>query len=333
MISVIIISYNSLEYLSDCFNSVLPQLTHGDELIVIDNASSDGSQNFIRHSFPQALFVESKVNLGYAKAANLGIRESSGDYILILNPDAVLGENYIAEAIQALDRQPRAAGISGKTYQLNSGNQGKPSVIDSVGLAGSKGRQFLDMGAAVNDDGQFSAEGEIFGICGHCSIFRRVALEDALIEDEYFDEDFFMYKEDVDICWRLRLFGWIFWYSPSAIAYHRRGTGILARNGLANTLHARQTLNQIQKYYSFRNHRLMLIKNEFWGSFAPDSAFIIFRELGATAWLLVRETRNASALIDVFRLLPKTLQKRRAIMIKRQVNGKQILPWLRGRWG
>ena len=154
-----------------------------------------------------------------------------------------------------------------------------------------------------------------------------------MIEGECFDEDFFMYKEDVDLCWRLRLLGWAFCYTPRAIAYHKRGTGIFARRGVMQSIRGRQTLNPMQQYYSFRNHRLMLVKNEYWATFLPDFFFIAIREAASLAWLLIREPGNAHVVFDVIRVLPRMIRKRRMLMQRRQVSARALLPWLRGYWG
>ena len=89
----------------------------------------------------------------------------------------------------------------------------------------------------------------------------------------------------------------------------------------------------MQQYYSFRNHRLMQVKNECWGTLLPDLPFIVVREFGSLAWLLLREPKNAGVLIDLLRSLPKTFRKRRVIMRRRRAAARSLRPWLRGRWG
>src|SRR5439155_16165933 len=136
------------------------------------------------------------------------------EYVLVLNPDTVLRPNFIEELIHALDARPDAASASGKLLRMDS------TTIDSTGIVMLRSQRHLDRGADEPDIGQFDKPEDIFGASGAAAMYRRPALEDARIDDEYFDEDFFAYREDADLAWRLRLLGWNSIYVPSAVALH-----------------------------------------------------------------------------------------------------------------
>jgi GT2 family glycosyltransferase len=159
-------------------------------------------------------------------------------------------------------------------------------------------------------------------------LFRKSALIDSKIEDEYFDEMFFMYKEDVDICWRLRLLGWIFIYTPRAIAYHVRGTGVQDRTNILGIISARKKLNRTQKYYSFKNHQLMLFKNELIAPSKKGVIYIAIREIAILFWILIMEPYNLRVILELCKELPLALRKREVIMKRKRILANEIGQWL-----
>ena len=328
MITVVIIGYNNYWHLRKCLESVISQIDIRLEIIYIDNNSNDESVEYIDKNYPQVRIVENNKNLGYGKAANLGIDLAKYDYVLILNPDMILEPSYIRRAMAELLRHDKAAGVGGKIYKYDFMSEVRTNIIDTIGLISLKGRQFIDGGAGVVDKGQFEISMEIFGVSGNCVLFRKLALIDARIEDEYFDEMFFMYKEDVDICWRLRLLGWIFVYTPSAIAYHVRGTGVQDRTNILGIISARKKLNRAQKYYSFKNHQLLLVKNELIAASKKGLIYIAIREIAMLFWILIMEPYNLRVILELCKQLPLALGKREVIMKRKRILSDEIGPWL-----
>jgi len=250
--TIIIIGYNTRSYLKTCLDSVYCQTTRDIEIIYIDNNSEDNSTEFIVEHYPKVKIVQNNSNTGYAKAANQGIELSQGDYVMILNPDVILEPDYTINSITALIKNPKAAAVCGKNYKYDFDQGKKTNIIDTVGLVAFRSRRFLDNGSGLIDNNQFEKPTEVFGVSGNCAIFRKTALEDAKMGGEYFDHDFYMYKEDVDMCWRLRLFGWTFIYTPDAIAHHKRGTGVKNRLTLKATIEGRVEMDDFQRFDSFK---------------------------------------------------------------------------------
>jgi GT2 family glycosyltransferase len=331
MISVIIIGHNSCRYLEQSLPALVAQKRQISEIIYIDNNSDDFSINYIMKKYPPILIVKNEINTGFAKAANQGIELAKGEYILLLNPDVILGETYIENALSALINNSDAAAVNGKTLKYDFNISRKSNIIDTIGIVGLSGRRFLDNGAGIEDQNQFEKPMEIFGVSGHCPLFRKKALNDARIGNEIFDENFFMYKEDVDLCWRLRLFGWKFFYTPDAVAYHKRGTNVVKRQSLLESIKARQKLNKFQKYYSFKNHKLMLIKNEFMETLKKDFIKIIVKEFGTFVWTIIFEPLTLKAYLEFLVQLPSTLEKRSQIMKRVRIKPNEIYPWLNAR--
>lgn len=364
-IAIIIIHYNTPEYLEGCLSQIYKQSYKNIDIYLIDNNSTNrkGFKKIKENRRPNLKIIENQENLGYAKAANQGIHlAKDADYVVITNPDILYSPSYFEKIVHRAEREnalstshvantPQAsstphiantsrssasthrplAGITGKVYKYDFKNKRPTRIIDTVGLYISKSLRITDGAQGVEDKGQFDKEKEVFGISGACPMYSRKALEAARINstkddiDEYFDEDFFMYKEDVDLSWRLQILGYKFLYYPKAVAFHGRGTGVVQRKTLRQIVKNRKTLNKFQKYYSYRNHNLTLFKNLTWGNYLKNFAHIVSTKLLKTAYVLIYEPHVLKSLIDYVKLRPKMRKKRRIIMRKKKKNATKII--------
>lgn len=219
LVSVIILNWNGKEYIQTCLDTVLSQNYSSLEVIVVDNASNDGSPELIKRSYPDIELIENKQNVGFGGGNNIGIRRARGDYILILNNDAELGEGCIRAMKKALDRYPDCGSCASKINFKNS-----PQTIDAAGITVfpdglSSGRGRFECGSL------FEKEEKVFSASGCCALFRKEMLEDIKVGDEYYDEDFFAYADDTDLGWRAQLRRWECIYTPEARAYHLHSAG------------------------------------------------------------------------------------------------------------
>lgn len=331
IVSVIIIGYNSMKYLSSCMESLLKQTRKDIEIIFLDNDSTDGSFEYFTKNHPALTAVKNSQNLGYAAAGNQGIRMAKGKYVMVVNPDIIFEKEYVERCVQKMEESPDTGAIGGKVYKYNFENNHKTRFIDTVGIFCYRNRRFIDDGQGLEDRGQFDAEKEVFGVSGACPVYRKEALDQIKYKDEYFDENFFMYKEDIDISWRLRLAGWTCRYLPSAVANHGRGTGVLKRFTHLEVAKNRSRLNKKQKYLSFRNQRLMQLKNELPLNFFKDLFPILWKEILVCGYVLFREPYLIGAWFDMLGKIPSTLKKRADIMKKRKVGAREMGRWLGGR--
>jgi len=337
-ISLILINYNGTKYIKKCIDSLLNQTHKNFHIYFIDNVSTDNSISLTKNLYKQnqkITIIENKENTGYVGGANQGCDisfENKSKYLMILNPDIVFDENYIEKAITCLDRNPMTAAFTGKIRRYDFDKDIKTNYIDTVGLYCFPNRRIVDYGQGQEDKGQFEKEKEIFGVSGACPIYRLKALEDIAVpvkkSREIFDNDFFMYKEDVDISWRLHLRDWSIHYDPAAIAYHGRGTGILKEFSHKSIYKNRRNASSLAKYHAYKNQRLMQIKNEIWGNLIRDIFPILWKEILITGYILFREPKLLKATFHLLRQIPSAFKKRKYIQEHCKVNAKHMERWL-----
>ena len=336
-VSVTLVTFNGERWLPDCLASLRAQTASGIELLVVDNASTDGTAALLADTirdWPGARLTVLTENLGFAVAHDIAIAESRGRFVLVLNQDVMLEPDFVAAALPAF-ADPRVGAVQAKLLRL--ADRGLPLPrFDSTGLMASASRRIVSRGQGIPDDGRYDEPGEVFGADGPAPIYRRAALDDARVPDdagrlEVFDGSFFMYKEDVDLAWRLRLLGWRTRYEPAAVGWHARGTGAggQTRTDLQIIRETRRNPMWIKRL-SWRNQRLIQVKNDL-----PDAVFaalpaIAGRELRAMAWLLVVEPQRLGALVDTARMLPSALRKRRWIMARRRATAAEMRHWFGG---
>lgn len=335
-ISIILIHYSTPQYLRTCLGSIFAQ-TYGDvEVFFIDNNSPDASGlEYVKKEYgnkENLKIVANAENLGYAKAANQGIKmaiekENPSDYIVITNPDIIYTPEYFEKIIARIRKDPKIAAITGKVLKFDFEKKEKTRTIDTVGLFAYKNRRIVDRGQGLTDEGQYDKEEEVFGVSGACPLYRREALEDVKVMGEYFDEDFFMYKEDVDLSWRFLLYGWKNFYYPEAVAYHGRGTGVLDRNSTTKAIRHRGRLSKFQKKYSFRNQLLMEKKNELVGTFFSDFFPIMLKKILTPFYITFCEPYLWGSYIAHLRKLPRILKKRAIIMKNKRISDEEMKKW------
>jgi GT2 family glycosyltransferase len=308
-VSIVILNWNCKRFLRGCLDSVLNQTLDATEIILMDNASSDGSAAWVRDHYPDLRMIENTDNLGFARAHNLGIRETSGTYYLPLNPDVILTPTYVAEMVAALDEERDVGSATGKIYFMDA--DGNPTRrLYTTGHLLTKNRKPSNRGYKREDVGQYENRDYVFGVNGSCPLYCRAMLEDVAIYGQYFDETFFLYGDDYDLGWRAQLLGWKALYVPQAIAYHRgKGSG-----GLNTPF--------IQSQYA-RNRYLEIFKNDIASHFAMDLPYILLYELLWQAYILLTSPRrtiaNLKAIVDFLRLLPQARRMRREIQARRVV--------------
>jgi GT2 family glycosyltransferase len=211
LVSVVIPNFNGMRYLDRCLSSLSQQTYRDFEVIVVDNASSDGSVECLTARFPWVKVIENKVNLGFAAGTNVGIRQSRGDFILTLNNDTSVDCHFIEYLIKPM--------LDGSVGSCASKMLFPDGRINSTGICISRSGAAWDRGMFEPDEGQYDSAEEIFGPCAGAALYRKRMLDDIGL----FDEDFFLYMEDVDLAFRAQLAGWRCDYVPSAKVIHLHG--------------------------------------------------------------------------------------------------------------
>ncbi len=337
-ISIIVINYSNTQYLPTCLDAIFAQTYKNLEVIFIDNNSPDPTWKDLLNekysAYSNLKIIANADNLGYAKAANQGIKialedKVPADYVVITNPDIIYTPTYFETVIERIEKDPGIAAITGKVYKYDFDRHKPTNIIDTVGIFAYRNRRFIDDGQGLIDDGQFDEETEVFGVSGACPLYRATALKDVKIFDEYLDEDFFMYKEDVDLSWRFLLYGWKSIYYPKAIAYHGRGTGVFRRFFGKEVLSNRNKLSQFQKKFSFKNQHLMESKNELWGNFFRDLLPILFKRIAMLGYITIKEPYLWKSYFQYLKQLPSILKKRKIIMKNKKVTAKEMAKWFK----
>jgi GT2 family glycosyltransferase len=223
-VSVIIPNYNGLRFLPVCLGALEAQTypVSRTEGIVVDDASTDGSVAFVREHFPRVRVVETARNIGMAAACNAGAADARGDLLVMLNNDTDPEPGWLAALAAAAQANPRAGAIASKMLLFDR----RDTLHNAGDVMGADGIP-RNRGVWERDEGQYDADVTVFGGCGGGVAYRREAWQAA----GGFDERLFMYLEDVDLAWRLRLLGWEALFAPDARLYHHlsaTGGGALA---------------------------------------------------------------------------------------------------------
>jgi len=270
-VSIILVNYNDRLHLEDCLLSLRKNILDINfELLVVDNNSSDGSQDFVERQYPQAKLIRNKENLGFAKANNLGIKESKGEFILFLNTDTVIYPRmleYLMEEMKA-DSQIGAVApalLRGKNaYQISFGR--KVSFVQELiqkCFLNSVLKLRLKIGLKMREVGWLS---------GACLLTRKDVLEAV----GYFDENFFLYFEDIDLCYRIKKKGFKLTFFPKARVFHRGGASTLRSKISSRYEYRKSQLYFYRKHNS--KHSYFLLRCYLWVNFSLLSLFGALRK-------------------------------------------------------
>jgi GT2 family glycosyltransferase len=212
-ISVIIVNWNGLPFLADCLDCLARQERPAGEIIVVDNASQDGSREIIRTKYPRVRLIENSRNLGFAAANNQGIEAATGDLIATINNDVFLRPGWLRLMEEAAAGHPDHGMFASTMLFLN-----RPGLIASAGIEVRTDGVVIDrlVGLSV-EEAVKQPSYEVFGPSAGAAVYRRSLLADTGL----FDADYFAYLEDADLAWRARLKGWRCLYVPSATSLHR----------------------------------------------------------------------------------------------------------------
>ena len=335
-ITVSLVTFNAMHWVEACIESVFSQTCPPLEIVIVDNASTDGTCEWLRDVAARrgtVRLIESAENLGYARGHNVTIRESRGDYICLLNQDVVLDPEFLSIAAAVLDADPTVAGVQAKVRRIAADGARTPH-LDTTGLRILRNRRVVSRGQGEFDGGQYDETGLVFGADGPCPVYRRVALEDVRVplagdQWEYLDEDFFMYKEDVDLAWRLGLYGWTVAYEPRALAWHGRGAGGPVSLSSWSMIRHYGSIPGWVRRSSWRNQRLMQLKNERGSEYLRDFLPIAWRELRSALFMVAFAPSQLRAVPQLLKLLPTARRKRAWIMAGRRGRTNRAAAWLR----
>ena len=246
MVSIIIPHWNGIDVLSECLESLKKTRYSDFEIIVVDNASSDGSARWIKDNHPDIVLVENEENYGYAGGCNRGAAIAKGDYVVFLNNDTVHDQHWLEPLISRMESDRNIAAVQPKIL-----NYFQRDLFDYAGGAGghmdifcfpfTRGRMFLDQEV---DKSQYDTAETCFWASGTAMVVRK----DEFNKAGRFDEIFFAHMEEIDLCWRFHAMGFQVWSEPKSVVFHKNAVSL--------------PMYSHQKYYlNHRNSQLMLFGN------------------------------------------------------------------------
>ena len=318
LVSVTVVTYNSGRFIRRCLESVLSQKHPALEVIVIDNASNDGTTDILEQFEDRCRIIYNQENIGFAAAQNQAIAVSSGDWVLTLNPDVLLHDDFVQALVAAGHVDTKVGTVCGKLLSLKA-NFEIPDVqrVDSTGIYFTPMLRHLDRGSQEIDNGHYLKHEYVFGATAAAALYSRRMIEEISIQGEFFDPDFFVYREDADVAWRAQLLGFRCLYTPYARGYHVRS--VLPGN--------RRALPPEINMHSVKNRFLMRIKNITPGVYRRNFLSITFRDLVVFGACLLREQSSLKAFGYLAVNFKRVVAKRRRIMARVCVSDDYINSW------
>lgn len=238
-VSVVIPNFNGIAFLDSVLASLEGQTLSNFEVILVDNGSTDGSCSFVTANYPWVHLIELSENFGFCGAVNAGIRAAKAPYVLLLNNDTEVKEDFVEEMLAAIRRHKNAFSCGARMVQYHDRDRldDVGNYYCALGWSFARGRG--------KDIHAYETEDKIFSACAGAAIYRKKILE----KIGYFDEEHFAYLEDTDIGYRARIYGYENWYAPKAIVYH-------VGSGTSGSRY-----NQFKTRYSSRNNIYLIYKN------------------------------------------------------------------------
>ena len=328
-VAVCIVTHGSAADLPGCLEAVASLRHRPLEIVVVDCASRDGSLETARAHAPAGLPFQAiglAENLGFAGGMNTAFAHTRAPWVLTLNADARPAPDFVS---RLLDRalapsSLRAGAITGRLVRpagtAGMAGEGEPRRLDACGMVLTRNWRHLDRGSGEVDRGQLALPERVFGATGAASLFRRAApRRRGGREGEIFDPRFHSFREDAELCFRLRERGWEILYEPAALCEHRR----------FNLPERRSAMPAHVNLHSLKNRYLLRIYHQTAGNLAHTFFPTLARDVAALGWVVLRERSSLAAYAWLWRNRRDLLRRRRLIQARRTVPPRAIDRWFR----
>lgn len=339
-VSLHVLVWNDHKDLPELIRSIRALTYPNIHVRMLDNGSSDESLAYLRKHVPEWLVACNTRNLGFAAGHNQLMRialhrwegeDLSEKYILAVNADMILDPGFIEPLLEPFTddhvgaTQPKIFRVLRQEHDREG--YVKTQMIDTTGLVLGKSLRMEDRGAGKEDTGEFDMNTDIFGAAGALPCYRASALVDAAEGDAYFDEDFFAYREDCDLAFRLRRRGWKVVFCPRAHVWHFRSMYGAEKRSLLQRLRDRKGQSRFSSAYSTRNQLFFLIKNFPLGAWKL-LPHVLFHEGGRLIYSLLFERETRKVVFRALTTVPNMYKKRKALQEKDRIFWKDIAPYV-----
>ncbi|MFL6232634.1 MAG: glycosyltransferase family 2 protein [Thermoanaerobaculia bacterium] len=316
-VAVCIVTHDSAADLPGCLESAAALDHRPLEVVVVDCASRDGSLEAARAHAPEGIpfqVVGLSENLGFAGGMNAALARTRAPWVLSLNADARPGPDYVTRLLDCVRMHPdvRIGAVTGRLIRPS-----EPRRIDACGMFLTRNWRHLDRGSGEVDRGQWSLPERVFGATGAASLFRREALDDVAVEGEVFDSRFHSFREDAELCFRLRERGWEVAYEPAALCEHRR----------FNLPERRSAMPAPVNLHSLKNRYLLRIYHQTRGNLLRTFFPALVRDVAALGWVLLRERSSLGAYGWLWKNRREIFRRRRIIQARRTVRPGVVDRW------
>ena len=319
-VAVCIVTHDSAPDLPGCLAAVA-RLDHRPlEVVIVDCASADGSLEAARRAAPAGLPLQAiglADNRGFAGGMNAALAHTEAPWALTLNADARPAPDYVTRLLARAAAHPelRVGAVTGRLVRPAGGDGARR--LDACGMRLTRAWRHLDRGSGEIDRGQLAAPERVFGATGAASLFRRAALADAAVDGEVFDPRFHSFREDAELCFRLRERGWEVLYEPAAVAEHRR----------CNLPERRAAMPPLVNCHSLKNRYLLRLYHQTGENLLCTLLPTAARDLGALAYVLLCERGSLAAYAWLWRHRAEVRRRRRVIQGRRTVAARELDRW------
>lgn len=327
-VAVAIVTHDSAEDLPGCLESVAALEPRPREVVVVDCASSDGSvriaEDFAAHGDLRVEVRPLGRNAGFAGGMNEAIAATAAPWVLSLNPDARPAPDLPKRLLERAERGADLR-VGALTPRLVRPTNDAPRRLDACGMALRRAWRHLDRGSGEPDHGQYAEPERVFGATGAAALFRREALLDVALPAEpgrppaVFDPLFHSYREDAELAFRLHERGWEVLYEPRAVCEHRRRVLPERRASLPAAINR----------HSLKNRYLLRAYHQSVGNLVRTLPWTLPRDLGALAWVLLRERSSLPAYAWLWRHRRQILERRRWLRARRTATAESVERWFR----
>lgn len=309
LVSIIIVNWNGMKWLQKCLDSLYSQTYKNFEIILVDNASTDESIEFVENNYPEIVTIRNKENLGFAEGNNIGLKKVNGDFVLLLNNDTWAEGDFLEKIIRAFDEIPYLGSVQPQIKIMD-----EPEKLDACGSYWTNSSILYHYGYGKNSESnKYNRRMPFFSNKGACMLIKTELIKKIGL----FDDDFGCYYEETDFCHRVWLVGYECWYYPDAVIYHAMGGSSIKFD------------NSYIQFHNFKNKLLSFIKNfEIITLIKILPIYLILNIVFSFIWVFQGKFKHGIALYRAIWWnilnLRKTIEKRKIVQALRKKSDKEI---------